>query len=383
MAGKPDLSVSPQQQPPGVQNVVVYVSNDNFAQAYAVNHQQNVAAAAFTSQGSATPISQQNGGTLAYAATEAATTATTGVSPMAPMAPMAKNILSKAPENNQQHNFYTTPNVPNVITQNGFTYHNHLNSVPVLNTVNANNFDTSSAVKNVISFSASPSPGGTSEIYSLTSDNKQQNVQVFAAQTDKSNNIQVQFAPVNNSEKHNNTSSVHNIQNRSEISVQNSKDIVGSETTYITTENGNFVAVMGAEVAGNQNVVFPRCDSVRSETAESSCSSLSSGDSPVVESSGSVVLMPNGSATNNVTNSGEVLMYDNSAVSVSVRPGQTLGNLVLTMVPPPSGAGTASVASGVPVVGTVQQHTTQQPTSVTVPLGWKRIITNGMVIYIR
>lgn len=170
MAGKPDLSVAQQQQqqPPGVQNVVVYVSNDNFAQAYTVN-QQNVAA--FTSQGSATPISQQQqqngggGGSMAYAAG--------GVPSMATMA--AKNILSKslvkpvefqtntvlengAAVATAQGNFYTS----NVITQNGFpqscantnivnnitAYHNnlnHLNSVPVLST---NSFD--SAVKNVI-----------------------------------------------------------------------------------------------------------------------------------------------------------------------------------------------------------------------------------------
>lgn len=320
MAGKPELSVASQQQPPGVQNVVVYVSNDNFAQAYAVGH-QNVAG--FTSQGS-TPTTQQNGAVV-YA---------NSAHTMAPMVTPNKTFINKplvkptefqangVLENGSvaQNNFYA----PSVIAQNGFqqpnivnniTYHNHMGQ----SVLNNSNFD---GVKNVIGFSA---PAG-GEIYPV------------AAQSDKS------------------SGRPEKVREESE--------------TYITADSG--YVVMGAEVTG-QNVMFPRCDSVRSETAESSCSSLSSGDSQGEPGAG-VVIMP---AQPPSTQSSDIVMYDNS-VSVNMRPGQPLGNLVLTMMPP-GAAGQQPQQSQ--VVG-VQPPTTSTNV-VTVPFGWKRIVTNGIVIYIR
>lgn len=327
MAGKPELSVA---QPPGVQNVVVYVSNDNFAQAYAVG-QQNVAA--FSTQAS---VSQQN--TVVYA----------NSGPTHSMAPMAKGFINKplkATEFNGvvengavAQNFYACNTSP-FIAQNGFqqqniaTYNNvsHMGvninqplginsqTVPMLNNTN---FDS---VKNVIEFSAS-------ELYEKP-----------------------------------------NVSGRSE----KVRDESVTSETFITDSG---YVVMG-EVTG-QNV-FPRCDSVRSETAES-CSSLSSGDS---QGEGGVVLM-SAQATSQPS---DVVMYDNS-----VRPGQ-LGNLVLTMVPPGPG-NVPAVAGSVPNVGTpgpgqpsqtqtqTQAHIISVPnsvTTVTVPLGWKRIVTKGIVIYIR
>ncbi|KAF7270859.1 hypothetical protein GWI33_016197 [Rhynchophorus ferrugineus] len=85
-----------------------------------------------------------------------------------------------------------------------------------------------------------------------------------------------------------------------------------------------------------------RCDSVRSETAESSCSSLSSVDE------GMIVVQ---------NRSPDMVVYD---PSVSVRPG------------------------GVVVVGPspMPQHASSSAMAVTVPYGWKRLLSNGSVIYI-
>jgi len=105
-----------------------------------------------------------------------------------------------------------------------------------------------------------------------------------------------------------------------------------------------YVTILGSEVPA-QSV---RCDSVRSETAESSCSSLSSADDGVI-----VVQNP----------SPEMVVYD---PSVSVRPGG--GGLVL--VAPPQTQGTAVISIN-------------QPQFTTVPYGWKRLLNNGSVIYIR
>lgn len=286
MAGKPELPVTPQSQA-GVQNVVVYVSNDNIAQAYAVG-QQNVAS--FTSQGSNVPASQHQNGTVVYA------NATHGV----PQSP-TKTFINKTQANGvlengsiAHNNFYSFPQ-PNI------TYHN-----PQM--LNNSGYD---GVKNVIGFSASNSetimPGRPE----------------------------------------------HKMREESNAS-----------ETYITTDSG--YVVMGGEVQGQSgSVMFPRCDSVRSETAESSCSSLSSGDSQA----DGVVMQAQ------TSQSGEIVMYE-SGVSVNVRQGQPLGSVLLTMVPPgphaSHGQHSQLIGSPAPLV-----------TQVTIPYGWKRIITNGIVIYIR
>lgn len=323
MAGKPELSVTPQSQPPGVQNVVVYVSNDNFAQAYAVG-QQNVAG--FTSQGSSSSIqtSQPQNGTVVYANSAHA---------VAPMV-SSKNLVNKIQPNGvlengsvAHNNFYASP----VIAQNGFpqaniaAYQNNVNpqSVHVLNN---GNFD--GAVKNVIGFSAS-----TSDLYPTS------------GQAEKAN-----------------------VQGRTEHKAIRDESVASE--TYITTDSG--YVVMGAEVQGQNSVMFPRCDSVRSETAESSCSSLSSGDS---QAEGVVIQAP-------TTQSGDIVMYE-GGVSVNVRPAQPLGNLVLTMVPPAAGSQPQQVM-GLPTAS--PQGVSPQPqisAHVTIPSGWKRIVTNGIVIYIR
>lgn len=328
MAGKPELSVTPQSQPPGVQNVVVYVSNDNFAQAYTVG-QQNVAG--FTSQGSSTPITQttqQQNGTVVYA------NSAHSVAPMVPQS-STKSFVNKIQPNGvlengsvAHNNFYASP----VIGQNGFpqaniaAYHNNVSpqSVHVLNN---SNFDGS--VKNVIGFSAS------SELYPVS------------AQADK---------PA--------------VPGRPEHKAVRDESVTSE--TYITTDSG--YVVMGAEVQGQSSVMFPRCDSVRSETAESSCSSLSSGDS---QAEGVVIQAP-------TTQSGDLVMYE-GGVSVNVRPAQPLGNLVLTMVPPGAGGQQPQQVMGLPAVSP-QGGASPQPAigaQVIIPFGWKRIVTNGIVIYIR
>lgn len=366
MAGKPELSVAPQQQPPGVQNVVVYVSNDNFAQAYAVG-QQNVAG--FTSQGSTSAVSQQNGAVVYANSTPAHT--------MASMVTPGKGFINKPlvkPTEFQTNgvlengsvahasvgNFYTC-NASPFIAQNGFqqanitAYHNNVShmgvgqpqAVPMLNNTN---FD--GTVKNVIEFSATS--GSSGELYSV------------ATQSDK-----------------------HSLSGRPEQHKVVREESVTSET-FIAADSGGYV-VMGAEVTGQNGVMFPRCDSVRSETAESSCSSLSSGDSQG-EASG-VVLMSTQPAAS-ASQSSDIVMYDNS-VNVNMRPGQPLGNLVLTMVPPGPGPGQPG-SGGQPSQPQPQAQPQSQPqlmgmpptgspniNTVTVPLGWKRIVTKGIVIYIR
>lgn len=342
MAGKPELSVAPQQQPPGVQNVVVYVSNDNFAQAYAVG-QQNVAG--FTSQGSSTAASQQNGAVVyANSAHTMAPMATSGKGfinkPLVKPAEFQANGILENGSVAHQGNFYTC-NASPVITQNGFqqanitAYHNSVNhmgqSVPVLNN---SNFDSS--VKNVIGYSAAGPPAG--ELYPVGTPGDKQGMPGRPEQ--------------------------HKVVREESVTSE----------TYITADSG--YVVMGAEVNGQNGVMFPRCDSVRSETAESSCSSLSSGDSQ--GESGGVVLMPTQTPS---SQSSDIVMYDNS-VSVNMRSGQPLGNLVLTMMPPSAGGQPQqqSQLMGVPPSGSVASAAAN---SITVPLGWKRIVTNGIVIYIR
>lgn len=273
MAGKPDLSVSAQQQPPGVQNVVVYVSNDNFAQAYAVNS-------------TATPNVGAGGpGPMGHAANVG----------------LPKSLLQKGPTPLDGATLYAP--------SNGFQQHQY----PTV----LNGFETTTS-------------SGT-EIFSL------------ATPIDSKTHLQ--------SHLH------HHLQQHQ---MQQVHQVHQVQSTDRHEDDGGFITL------------FPRCESVRSETAESSCSSLSSaGESPASASGDGVVLSAGSGAS---VGSGDVLVYDNSAGSVNVNvraSGQSLGNLVLAMVPPSTGTPVASAHPPAPV------------TSVTVPLGWKRIVTNGMVIYIR
>lgn len=274
MAGKPDLSVSAQQQPPGVQNVVVYVSNDNFAQAYAVNS-------------TATPNVGAGGpGSLGHA---------TNVG-------LPKSLLQKGPTPLDGATLYASAN--------GFQQHQY----PTV----LNGFETTTS--------------SGAEIFSL------------ATPIDSKTQLQSQLH--------------HHLQQHQ---VQQVHQVHQVQSTDRPEDDGGFVTL------------FPRCESVRSETAESSCSSLSSaGESPA--SGDSVVLSAASGAS---VGSGDVLMYDNSAGSVNVNvraSGQPLGNLVLAMVPP---------STGTPVASAHPPLVPSPVTSVTVPLGWKRIVTNGLVIYIR
>lgn len=106
-----------------------------------------------------------------------------------------------------------------------------------------------------------------------------------------------------------------------------------SETPQIDQPGAGLMAVVGDS---SNNGVFPRCDSVRSETAESSCSSLSSGDSQ----------LENGQTT----------------FIQKQQTQQQLGNVVLAVTP------------------SVQ---TQPSQSVSVPFGWKRLHIGGSIVYIR
>ncbi|PSN40676.1 hypothetical protein C0J52_19425 [Blattella germanica] len=318
MAGKPEppqnhLQHHQQQQPPNVQNVVVYVSNENFAaQAYATAvNQQNVAASYPQQQ------SQQNGGT--------AVTFAPSTQSVAPLVAPIKNLKSPLiktqdfqPSNGlignvslpQQASFYASTNTPGGLVQTNGFHHGH----------------------------------------------------------------------------------------------------VASTGNFITTTQGgdaaSIVAVMGGE-AGNTGsstpssgtVVFPRCDSVRSETAESSCSSLSSADSqPDAGTNSLTLLLPPSAAPVNSglvpqnpasTPAGMVML--NNSVNVQ-QPGpqaagivrtlsqQQLGNIVLAMTVPPNNnnviqSSNQPVAPSVPVQPVV-------PT-ITVPYGWKRLNINGAIVYIR
>ncbi|XP_023313240.1 nuclear receptor coactivator 6 isoform X3 [Anoplophora glabripennis] len=268
MAGKPDLSAAP-----GVQNVVVYVSNDNFAQAYAVG-QQNV---------------PQNNHQAVHSSGYPNTSHS-----MAPVVGPTKTFTDKQvikpPEytsNGQVVNSSVQQGgyFAGVISQNGFPQ-------PIVNNIS---YQNGAVIKN----------------YS--------NSEVLSGER--------QAGP-----------------GRPDIKVRDECD---NRDSYV--EPG-YVTVMGAEVP-SQSV---RCDSVRSETAESSCSSLSSADE------GLVVVQ---------NQPPEMVVYD---PSVSVRPA----GVVLAVGPPPIPQQTQNSSS---VVGTL--NTSQQP-FVTVPYGWKRLFNNGSIIYI-
>lgn len=270
MAGKPDLSAAP-----GVQNVVVYVSNDNFAQAYAVG-QQNVP-----------QNNQQAVHSSGYASTSHS---------VAPVVGSTKTLIDKQvikPPEYTSNGQVVNSSAPQqggyfagVISQNGFPQ-------PIVNSIS---YQNGAVIKN----------------YS--------NSEVLSGER--------QAGP-----------------GRPDIKVRDECD---NRDSYV--EPG-FVTVMGAEVP-SQSV---RCDSVRSEAAESSCSSLSSADE------GLVIVQ---------SQPPEMVVYD---PSVSVRSA----GMVLAVGPPSVPQQTQNSSS---IVGTLS--TNQQP-FVMVPYGWKRIFNNGSIIYIR
>lgn len=225
-----------------------------------------------------------------------------------------------APDNFPTHEYHPPPNHPSaVLTQCNYN----------------------SGVKNIISYNS----GGGGEVYSAPGAN-----------------VRVQGAK------------------RDDVAVSTASGYV-----ITTNDNGNgtFVTVMGAEVgreiATDGVINFPRCDSVRSETAESSCSSLSSGDCLSGDSShaqhvgqpGLVLLPPTGvpptqppNNDNNVT-----LVYDNNGVTAV---GGVRGPpLIVAMTP------SEVVCQPQP------QSPDKIPNAMNVPLGWKRITTNNSIIYVR
>lgn len=257
MAGKPDLSATS-----NVQNVVVYVSNDNFTQAYAVG-QQNV-------QPNSHPVHSTG-----YTNTSNSLAPMVGTSKSFPEKQIVKPIefSNNGQIINQSGGYFT-----GVISQNSFPQ-------PLVNNIN---YQNGAVVKTY--GDGHMGPGRPEKV----------------------------------------------------------RDDCDNRDGY--TEG--YVTVMGAEVP-TQSV---RCDSVRSETAESSCSSLSSADE-------SLVVVQNQPS--------EMVVYD---PSVSVRPG----GVVMAVGPPSMPQQTQNSSST--VVGTLN---TNQQQFVMVPPGWKRILNNGSIIYIR
>ncbi|KAJ8961741.1 hypothetical protein NQ318_021341 [Aromia moschata] len=278
MAGKPDLSAAP-----GVQNVVVYVSNDNFAQAYAVG-QQNVG---------------QNNHQAVHSAAYP-TPAHSMASVVGPTKTFSDKQVIKPPEyasNGQVVNNVSVPQqggyFTGVISQNGFPQ-------PIVNNIS---YQNGAVIKNY--------PIG----------------EVLSGAGER------QAGPGRPEAK-----------GREEC--DNRDGYAAATESYVT--------VVGAEVPP-QSV---RCDSVRSEAAESSCSSLSSADEGLVLVQGQPP---------------EMVVYD---PSVSVRPAAG-GGVVLAVGPSPVPQQTQQNSPS--VVGTLNAG---QQLLVTVPYGWKRLLNNGSIIYI-
>lgn len=287
MAGKPELSATT-----GVQNVVVYVSDGNFAQAYAVG-QHNVAS--FNSQNS-------HNVSMAYSNPPHSMATVVGSSKSFP----DKTHLLKPPDYPPNGSAgYFTNNAHTVISPNGFQQ-SPTTSIPGYQNINVNN----SVILNHSNFSGTPIKNinyGGNNVEIISGDNRQ-------------------VGP-----------------NRLEIKVREECD---NREGYSSADSG-YVSVMGGE-GSSQSV---RCDSVRSETAESSCSSLSSADE------GLVVVQPQGT---------EMVVYDGS---VNMRSS----GVVLAVGPqtPSPAASLVRTVSGL------------QPNFVSVPFGWKRLVNNNVVVYIR
>lgn len=388
MAGKPEPPQNhiqhhqqqpQQQQQPNVQNVVVYVSNDNFAaQAYATAvNPQNVAASYPQSQ------SQQNGTTVTFAPS---------TQPVAPL--VAKNLKPPIiktqdfqPSNGlignvtlpQQANFYASTNTPGGIVQTNGFHHGHGSNI-INNVAYGNNgvghlnqgFGNATPVKTVCT--------GSIELPSAVIGNANEQLcngySVVPAQPQTV--VQQQQPPQQ--------------QQRVAQSFfpgpdqKNNESVTSAATNFITqgAETPNIVTVMGGEAGSTPSsgtVVFPRCDSVRSETAESSCSSLSSADSQPDANAVTLVLPPghhNAVMLNNgmqqpAPQAAGIVRTPSGAISLSQ---QQLGNIVLAMAVPPNSNN---------VIQPSNQPVSVQPVvpTITVPYGWKRLNVNGNIVYIR
>ena len=367
----------PPQQQPNVQNVVVYVSNDNFAaQAYATAvNQQNVAASY---------PQPQNGNT--------AVTFTSSTQSVAPL--VAKNLKPPIiktqdfqPSNGlignvslpQQASFYASTNAPGGIVQTNGFHHSHGSNV--INNVTYGNsgvshlnqgFGNATSVKTVCPGSIElPSAviGNTNEQlcngYSVVPAQAQTLVQQQQQQPQQQRVAQTFFPGPDQ---------------------KNNEPVTSTATNFITqgAETANIVAVMGGEAGttpSSGTVVFPRCDSVRSETAESSCSSLSSADSQPDANAVTLVLPPghhNAVMLNNgiqqpAAQATGIVRTPSGAISLSQ---QQLGNIVLAMTVPPNSNN---------VIQPSNQPVPVQPVvpTITVPYGWKRLNINGNIVYIR
>ncbi|CAG9823981.1 unnamed protein product [Phaedon cochleariae] len=254
MAGKPDLSAGP-----GVQNVVVYVSNDNFAQAYTVG-QQNV---------------PQNAHLLHNAAYGNPPSMAPSLGP--PKTFQEKHSLkppeySSSEQVQQQGGYFAS-----VISQG---YANNVN------------YPNGAVLKSY----------GNGEVLSV---------------------------------------------DRQAVPVKVREDC----DTYV---DSGYVTVMGAEGAPHS----VRCDSARSETAESSCSSLSSADEGLV-------------IVQNQPPAAEMVVYEGGGVN------SRSSGVVVALGGPHIAPQTLN---GGPLVGTLGPV---QKQCVMVPVGWKRLLNNGCIIYIR
>ncbi|KAK7872790.1 hypothetical protein R5R35_011915 [Gryllus longicercus] len=448
MAGKPEPpqhhiqhQQQQQQQPPSVQNVVVYVSNDNFTQAYAVNH-QNVASYQHQSQqnGSETTVFNNSSQSVAPLVVPGKTIC----KPPVKTQDFSNNGLVGSVADPHPPGFYAT-SASGVSQTNGF---HHCHSPNVINNLmyssnNAGHSGTilnpgfsAASLKNIVNLGGHtigqqqavcpnvetpPVLGVNGELcngYAINPQQTHTRVTVSCAQPFFSG--QEQKSTVSHSDASSSTVSL-------------------SASNYLTSQggDGNFVTVMGGDgggaAASSGSVVFPRCDSVRSETAESSCSSLSSADSqpdgsgsmalllqsaaPVshqaattaaasvnqhhfaASGSNSVVQQSSGSAT---INNGMMMLNNNvnvqhtgqqaaglvrtasGAISLSQ---QQLGNIVLAMtvnnnqqLPAPT-VNAAHVNQT--ITPAVQLPTVPTQTTITVPFGWKRLNVNGSIVYIR
>ncbi|XP_069688774.1 nuclear receptor coactivator 6-like isoform X2 [Periplaneta americana] len=469
MAGKPEppqSHIQHHQQQANVQNVVVYVSNDNFAaQAYATAVNQHNVSASYPQQ-----QSQQNGATAATFAPS-----TQSVAPLGAPIKNLKPPLIKTqdfPTSNglignvslpQQASFYASTNTPGGIVQTNGFHHGHGSNVINNIAYSSNNvghsgailnqgFGSGTSVKGLVNLGGHPGIGqqqavcpNSIELPSavIGSSNEQicngysvvpQPSQAIVQQQQQQQRVAVSCAQTffSGPDQKNNA---HNEAGGNSSSASQAL----ATTNFITTTQGgdaaNIVAVMGGDggATGSSTpssgaVVFPRCDSVRSETAESSCSSLSSGDSqpdagtnsltlllppsaghpvapmnnPHLVTSGSNSLVHQSPTTvpPGLNNAAGMVMLNNGvnvqqsgaqAAGIVRTPGgaislsqQQLGNIVLAMAVPPNAAALNNnnmiqqtnqpVATSVPVQPVV-------PT-ITVPFGWKRLHINGAIVYI-
>ncbi|KAH0567270.1 hypothetical protein KQX54_008010 [Cotesia glomerata] len=155
-----------------------------------------------------------------------------------------------------------------------------------------------------------------------------------------------------------------------------------------TCISGNSVGAGSAGGGGGVIVVSPDpgCESVRSDTAESVySSSLSSPDCQSLQSNDSVNNNSNScssSSNSNSNSSSSVVCVQQAAQFVSNQVvinnnnnAQHSSNVALTM--------NCSVVVQHQQKQQQQQQQQQQQASIAVPRGWKRICTNGVIIYIR